>query len=571
MTWDIPIGTVIAGYRITGVLGRGGMSIVYAAEHLNLGRMVALKVLSTNLAADESFRERFTRESRMAAGLEHPNVIPIYDAGESDGFVYIAMRRVDGTDLGSIIEESGPLSPGESVFLLEQVAGALDQAHEEGLVHRDVKPANILIAKPADRVYLTDFGVGKQSSASRLTKTGYFLGTFAYAAPEQIEGKSVDGRTDVYALGCVLYECLSGDPPFDATTEASIIRAHLIEPPPRVTDKRPDLPSGMNGVIARAMAKAMDDRYPTCGDLMRAVRAALLGTAAADPVRGAATGPIPSATILSPPAGPSPSAAAPPAATLPPPGPTDATGAPPQQEPEPAAAPGSTSRPEPRTIAISGRRLVAAAVALLALIAGAVVAAVVLTGGGEKTAATGTGASATTTAATTTAAAVPVKAGLAGVVPNDVFKYCTKGARAPGAAETAVCTPRPAAGGAYLPDSWMLSIYPSAAALHRAYDAYRHENDIGKNYGQCSGVAWGGEGSWEHGPGKPGGRRFCYFAGNVAVIVWTHEKFGQPSHIDMLATARSSGSDHASLFAWFRYWHHRLGKCPQTDCVAQLK
>src|SRR6266540_1601000 len=574
MSWDIPIGTVIAGYRITGVLGRGGMSVVYEAEHLHLGRSVALKVLSANLSSDESFHERFTRESKMAAALEHPNIIPIYDAGEADGFLYIAMRYVEGTDLSFLIEESGQLGLGQALFFLEQVAGALDQAHERGLVHRDVKPANILIARPSDRVYLTDFGVGKQSSTDRLTKTGYFLGTFAYAAPEQIEGKPVDGRTDVYALGCVLYECLSCDPPFDAPTEASIIHAHLVEPPPKLTDKRPDLPSAINGVIATAMAKAMEDRYPTCGDLFRAVRAVVLGTTAGD-VRGASGSLAVPETIMSP-AGVRAVEAPPPVAAAPTASPAEPEAPPapaPALEQEPAPPLRSESTREPRTIALSGRRLVAAAAALVALIAAAVIVAVVLTGGGnEKTAATGSGATTVSTGpATTAGTGVPAKVGLAGVVPTDIFKYCKKGPTAPGAVETAVCAPRPGAGGGYHPDSWTLSIYPNAAALHQAYDRLRRENDIGRNLGQCSGVAWGGEGAWEHGPGKPGGRRLCYFAGNVAVIVWTHEKLGQPSHIDTLATARAGGSDHSSLFSWFRFWHHRLGKCAQPDCVARLK
>jgi Protein kinase domain len=576
MSWDIPIGTVIAGYRITGVLGRGGMSVVYEAEHLHLGRRVALKVLSANLSSDASFHERFTRESQMAAGLEHPNIIPIYDAGEADGFLYIAMRHVEGTDLGTLIEETGQLGLGQAVFFLEQVAGALDEAHEHGLVHRDVKPANILIAKPSDRVYLTDFGVGKQSSTNRLTKTGYFLGTFAYAAPEQIEGKPVDGRTDIYALGCVLYECLSGDPPYDATTEASIIHAHLVEPPPRVTNKRPDLPNAINSVVATAMAKAMEDRYSTCGDLLRALRAAVLGTTAAGSVHAAPAKPAAPETIISPvgtPAVEAPRLAAGGQADPPTAAPTASRAEPeeppvraPEHEAERTQGARAESTREPRTIALSRRRLVAAAVSLIAVIAGAVIAAVVLTGGNEKTAATGTTAP-TTTPGTT----VPVKAGLVGVVPSDIFKYCKRGPTAPGAAETAVCAPRAGAATGFQPNSWTLSIYPSAAALHRAYDRLRRENDIGKNFGQCSGVAWVGEDAWEHGPGKPGGRRFCYFAGNVAVIVWTHEKLGQESHIDMLASARTGGSDHARLFSWFRFWHHLIGKCPQPDCVAHLK
>src|SRR5712691_1482440 len=308
MSWDIPIGTEFAGYRITGVLGRGGMSIVYAAEHLGLGRTVALKVLAASLAHDESFRERFVRESKLAATLDHPNIIPIYDAGEAEDCLYIAMRHVEGGDLGTLIKKEGPLALGQTIFFVEQVAGALDQAHSQGLVHRDVKPANILIARPSDRVYLTDFGVVKQTATPGLTKTGYFLGTFAYAAPEQIERKPIDGRTDIYALGCMLYECLSGDPPFDAETEASMLHAHLVEPPPKLTKKRPDLPQAINDVIGTAMAKAKEDRYPTAGELVRALRAVALGTTGVRETTRfdapAPGGPPPAETVLARPAAP---------------------------------------------------------------------------------------------------------------------------------------------------------------------------------------------------------------------------------------------------------------------------
>ena len=235
---DMAVGTTFDGYRITGVLGRGGMSVVYSAEHLQLGRTVALKVLSQAFARDETFRERFSRESQLAASLDHPNIIPIYDAGESQGHLFIAMRRVEGCDLGTLIEQEGPLSLGQTLFYIEQVASALDQAHEQGLIHRDVKPANVLIARPSDRAYLTDFGIVKQMSTHGLTKPSYFLGTYEYSAPEQIEGKQVDRRTDLYALGCIVYECLSAEPPFKGDTEGALIRQHLTEPAPRLATMR---------------------------------------------------------------------------------------------------------------------------------------------------------------------------------------------------------------------------------------------------------------------------------------------------------------------------------------------
>ena len=555
MSLDIPIGTEFAGYRITGVLGRGGMSVVYAAEHLGLGRTVALKVLAGSLAHDESFRERFVRESKLVAALDHPNIIPIYDAGESEGYLYIAMRHVEGGDLGTLIKQEGPLALGQTIFFIEQIGGALDQAHSQDLVHRDVKPANILIAGSSDRVYLTDFGVVKQTATPGLTKTGFFLGTFAYAAPEQIERKPIDGRTDIYALGCMLYECLSGDPPFDADTEASMLHAHLVEVPPKLTNKRPDLPHAINNVIATAMAKAQEDRFPTAGELVRALRAVALGTTGVrEPARSEApvpSGPPPGETVLSP-------AAPPPNAASPPPPPTEPP-APAQPPNEPGPVPPPVPRKEPRTVTLSGSRLALVVGALVALVAAAVVVTVVLSGGGKKNA-----------AATTTGTTAPtVAAGLAGVVPEPVFN-CANAAKTPGAAQTMTCSPPAAAGSDYYPNTWQLSLYPTTAALREAYDALRRNHDVGANFGRCNGIEWGGEAAWTHGPGKPGGRQFCYFDGNVAVIVWTHEKLGQPSHIDLLGIARSNGSDHSNLFNWYRFWHHRIGKCATANCVAHL-
>jgi serine/threonine protein kinase len=205
MSDNTRIGATVAGYRIESLIGRGGMSIVYLAEHVRLGRQVALKLLAPSLSVDADFRERFSFESRRAAEIDHPNVVPIYDAGEADGQLYIAMRYIAGCDLKTLIRREGSLGVARTLFLLEQTADALDAAHERNLIHRDVKPANILVAEPADRVYLTDFGVVKHNGSQGLTKTGFVLGTIDYAAPEQIEGLPVDARTDVYALGCVLY------------------------------------------------------------------------------------------------------------------------------------------------------------------------------------------------------------------------------------------------------------------------------------------------------------------------------------------------------------------------------
>ena len=276
MSSSTRVGTEVAGYRLEQVLGRGGMSVVYLAEHIRLGRKVALKLLAPALSEDESYRERFIRESRRAAELDHPNIIPIYDAGEGDGQLYIAMRLVEGADLKALIKRDGPLQLGRALFILEQVAGALDAAHERDLVHRDVKPSNILVSEPSDRVYLTDFGVVKHTASRGLTKTGFFIGTVDYAPPEQIEGLPLDPRTDVYALGCVFYECLTGRAPFDRDGEVAVMHAHLTEPPPRLTTPRPDLPKALNQVVATAMAKSKDERYGSCEELIDAARDAAL-------------------------------------------------------------------------------------------------------------------------------------------------------------------------------------------------------------------------------------------------------------------------------------------------------
>jgi serine/threonine protein kinase/DNA-binding SARP family transcriptional activator len=293
---DLQPGTEVAGYRIERTLGRGGMSVVYLAEHDWLQRKVALKVLAPQLAEDERFRERFVRESRLAASLDHPNVIPIYEAGASGGDLFIAMRYVDGTDLRTLLHESGALEPGKTMAIVRQVAEALDAAHEQGLVHRDVKPGNVLLARQrgseqGEHVYLSDFGLTKRSASdSGITGTGQFVGTLDYAAPEQFKGGTPDARTDVYSLGCVLFECLTGSPPFTSENDAGLMYAHLQEAPPPVTAARPELLPEIDGVIARAMAKAPEERQASAGTLVdeaaRALRVGVPGEAeGSEPLR----------------------------------------------------------------------------------------------------------------------------------------------------------------------------------------------------------------------------------------------------------------------------------------------
>jgi serine/threonine-protein kinase len=294
MAPDPAVGTVVAGYRIVAPLGSGGMGVVYRAEEVGLGgRPVALKLLAPALAGDPAFRERFLREMRVAAAIDHPNIVPIYRAGDDHGHLYLAMRYVEAGDLRGVLDAEGRLTPARTLAVLEQVARALDAAHARGLVHRDVKPGNILLLPAAapgeqEHVYLVDFGLARSASDDRsITGGGLFLGTPRYAAPEQAAGRPIDGRTDGYALGCVLYECLAGRPPFTAASSQAVLLAHQDAVPPRLTAERPDLPPAIDQVVLRALAKAKEDRFPSCRELVAAARRALDRPRPAWPVAGA--------------------------------------------------------------------------------------------------------------------------------------------------------------------------------------------------------------------------------------------------------------------------------------------
>ena len=287
-------GTTVAGYEVEALIGRGGMGAVYRAREEGLGRKVALKVIAPDLAQDERFRERFLRESRIAASLDHPHVIPIYQAGDEDGLLFLAMRYVEGYDLAKLVAEEGALEPRRAVDLLSQVAEALDAAHEKELVHRDVKPSNVLIAESAGRehCYLGDFGLTKRTgSLSGVSVAGEIVGTLEYVAPEQITGDPLDERSDVYSLGCVLYECLTGQSPFPRATDVALLWAHVHEEPTPPTRARPELPKELDTVLARALAKEPGRRYRSAGELLAATRSALrLGDAPAVAGRRSRTG-----------------------------------------------------------------------------------------------------------------------------------------------------------------------------------------------------------------------------------------------------------------------------------------
>jgi YVTN family beta-propeller protein len=289
----IDSGTRLGAYVLGERIGRGGMGVVYRATHVQLGREVALKVLAPELSGDADFRARFLRESRLAASLDHANAVTVYDAGEADGTLYIAMRFVDGTDLAKLIRNHRPLDPELTLSMLDQVGAALDAAHGLGLIHRDVKPANVLVS--GAHCYLTDFGLSKRASATEtsaaLTRTGQFLGTIDYVAPEQIEGGEIDARADIYALTCILHECLTGSRPYPKNSDVAIISAHLYDPPPRPTELLPALPPAIDDVVARGMAKDPGDRYRSCAELLAAAHEAL-GVAAPPGAAQRADGPV---------------------------------------------------------------------------------------------------------------------------------------------------------------------------------------------------------------------------------------------------------------------------------------
>ncbi|WP_459718667.1 serine/threonine-protein kinase [Actinophytocola sp. KF-1] len=274
-------GRRLGHYRIDGVLGKGGMSVMYRATDIRLGRKVALKVIAEHLTEDPEFRERFVDEARNTSAIDHANVVPLYDFGEVDGLLYIAMRLVDGSDLASLIKNR-PLEPERAVALLSQVAEALDNLHERGLVHLDVKPANVLVTSresTAEHVYVADFGLTRRGATGHRTRGGDFLGSPTYAAPEHLRGEPVDARTDAYSLACVLFACLAGRPPFQGAVP-EVIQGHLNREPPSLTEVAPSLPPAIDEVIRRGMAKSPANRYASCRELIAAAKQAL-----AQPVR----------------------------------------------------------------------------------------------------------------------------------------------------------------------------------------------------------------------------------------------------------------------------------------------
>jgi hypothetical protein len=288
----LALGSQLGAYRLDAVVGEGGMGVVYRATHVALAAEVALKVIAPHLAEDDEFRGRFKTESRLAAAVDHPHAITVHDAGEAGGLLYIAMDFVEGSDLRELIV-AGALEPLQAATIVDQVAQALDAAHAVGLVHRDIKPGNVLVSKDGgrDHAYLTDFGLAKHVADSvAFTQTGHYVGTLDYMSPEQVEGKRIDARSDVYSLGCLLFHALSGRVPYPETGEAAKLYAHVRQPAPSLSELAPTLPAGFDAVIARAMAKNPPQRFPSAGDLGRAALAAAHQRPPAQPEHSVATG-----------------------------------------------------------------------------------------------------------------------------------------------------------------------------------------------------------------------------------------------------------------------------------------
>jgi serine/threonine protein kinase len=566
------VGDELAGYRLRGVLGRGGMSVVFEAENPRLGSTVGLKVLAPELAADDVFRARFLKESRIAASLSHPNVIPIYDMGSADGLLYISMRHVVGADLHAVLRAHQHLTPAQALPLIEQAARALDAAHRHGLVHRDVKPGNLLVERGADdddpdHVYLTDFGITKHSTShSGLTHTGEFMGTIDYIAPEQIQGKAVDGRTDVYSLGCVLYECVTGRVPFVKDIDAAVIWAHVQELPAPPSTVRSELPADIDAVIRRALAKEPDDRYQTCRELAHAARDAFqnaLASSAGGPttVLSAARGePGParprteSAPRPSPPYGSSP----PPPASEPP------TGGPPPPD-EPA---GAQKQPRhPRRLAVLGT------LGIIVLILGAAVGAWAIRGGSSSAHASGAmSSSMSPTPSHSSAMAQPSSLSRALIKVNELGD--TKGTLPPKScqqhgAATVTCTDP---NGAI--DTVTFHTFPTLGALYAAYVkdvrflGNKSGNSIRRNYGECNTKSVEGEVGWNHNSVHPkiyslaqsqsgtldpdrqlSGRVFCKYTSEYQLI-WTDN----PNRI----LGVMSGAPHDSAWQWWHKIHHAI-------------
>jgi hypothetical protein len=556
------VGDEFAGYLLRAVVGRGGMSVVFQAENPRLGSVVALKVLAPELATNDVFRARFLEESRIAASLNHPNVIPIYDIGSHDGLLYIAMRFVAGTDLRALLKkQEGPVPAGYAVFLVGQAARALDAAHRKGLVHRDVKPGNLLIEHGVDgdpdHVYLSDFGITKYAlSRSGLTKTGEFLGTLDYVSPEQIQESFVDGKADQYSLGCVLYECLTGRVPFPKDRDVAIIWAHVEEMPQLPSVLQPELPAGIDDVFSRVMAKKPANRYASCREFVDEARASLGSMAAAPESIAAAPGRSDTVSAIRPRHGPSlPSDVV---GQQPPAGPPVAVGGPGGG----ALTPGP---PGPRTRRRGRWRWVAAIAGALVLIAAGA--------GGYLATRGNSGSKGHGMAMSGSHATHPVPSALDRALTLANGSAMSQGDLPPSDCHQQGSTIVTCSNPTLAISTAAFRVYPSLTALYSAYVAEIQSIAPGPfhaNFGNCNVADPNGEVSWNHAEFHPriyslaqstsgmlndesqaAGRVFCYLnSAGQEYVVWTMNA-GR-----LLAWA--TGGPHADVLTWWSGVHHDI-------------
>lgn len=582
------VGDELAGYRLVAVLERGGMSVVYQAEHPRLGSVVALKVLAPELAADDLFRTRFLQESRIAASLNHPNVIPIFDTGSHGDLLYIAMRYV-GTNLRGVLRVRHHLLPSQALLIVEQTARALDHAHRHGLVHRDVKPANILIERgpdedDPDHVYLADFGISKHAlSRSGLTPTGQFLGTLDYVAPEQIQGRAVDGQADLYSLGCVLYETLTGRVPFVKDVDAAVLWAHVEEPAPPPSRLREELPPEIDDVLARALAKEPAERYSSCREMVRAARVAF------DHPDLERVTVLPPKTVPAPPSVPRPRSAPEPAPRGVHAGSADAgapvaTGnaEPPFPTPRPAGDGQPPPMPPPQAPPATegpGRRRGTP------VVAGAAVAALVVAGG------VWLGLRQASSSPTAGGAAPPAAAASMGPsMRPSMSQSASPLSRAIMVANRATGGYLPAQSCTFHSDTHATCDHPrfavstvnlqtfgSLASLYSAYvTRVKAVSDGGyrQNVGACSTRSTSGESSWNHNYQHPkgfslaqlraghltddqaAGRLFCTVTNGQLYVLWTDN--------NGMLLGELTGFPHVDAYKWWRHVHHNLEVVPMT-------
>jgi hypothetical protein len=491
----------IGAFVIDSVAGRGGMGIVYRARQREPDRVVALKVIAPEFAGDPSFQARFKSEGRIAARLEHPNVIPVYAVGEDCGVLYIAMRFVVGTDLRAVIEQEGQLSPGRAALLVDHVGQALDAAHAEGLVHRDVKPANILISAAGGRehVYLTDFGLSRHVAASQaFTATGAFVGTVDYVAPEQVRGDRLDARTDVYSLGCVLFHALTGRVPYPEPNQIAKLYAHDSQPPPSVREAVPELPPALDAVVGRAMAKAPDDRYQSAGDLGAAAMAAVAAAPVARAERSVAVGEA---------------------------APSDGEAAP--------SGGGAGVR------VLGGRRRLLAVAALIGVVAVAAVAVAVAVSPGGKGGNSGGGGN----GSRGTGQGTPTQRLLA-LIPPITREKCMPAAQGVADATASAALECGLAGVDVL-----YQLFPNDNVMNQWFALTRENAQLGPSTGSCTAAAFHGEARLTVN-GAPRGRYLCVLDSGEPRLYATDERFGVGTALDYYG-----GKGPSAIESLLRQWH----------------